>query len=56
MNLKLGKNMKDALNFVKKNKGWHSFNKKCRATVNAIKSLQRRGLVNVNEFNQYSLK
>lgn len=49
---KIGKNMKNALDFVNKYSGWHSFGKD-RKTVNAIKRLEKIGLVKVNEFSQF---
>jgi len=48
----MGKNMKHALNFAKKYPGWHTFAKD-RATVNAVHNLQRKGLIEINSFNQF---
>lgn len=52
--MKLGKNEKHAYEFVKKYPGWHGFDND-RTTKNAIKSLLRKGLIKVNEFNQFSI-
>ena len=32
--------------------GWHSYNVKCRCTVRAVRSLEKRGYLETNEFNQ----
>ena len=46
--MKLGKNMKHALDFIRKYNGWHTFTKD-QPTVEAIAALQRRGLVEVHK-------
>lgn len=38
--------------YVQYSNGWHSYDKTDRATVSAIKSLVKRGYLEVNEFNQ----
>lgn len=48
----IGKNMKHALKFVTKYKGWHTFTNN-RATKNAITRLKKLGLVKVNGYNQF---
>lgn len=50
----MGKNMKHALAFIKQVSGWHSFSND-RATKEAVKRLEVRGLVVVNQFNQFRL-
>lgn len=45
--MKIGKNMKHALEFASKYSGWHTF-KKDRATKNAILKLEKLKLVNIN--------
>jgi hypothetical protein len=49
----LGKNMRHALTFAQKHSGWHTYNVTQRATMSAINSLAKLGLVQVNEFNQF---
>lgn len=51
----MGKNMKHALNFATEYPGWHQWDKRCRATKDAIKRLTRRGLIEVNCYNQFRL-
>jgi len=54
--MRLGKNMRHALEFAKKYAGkWQGFASD-RATRNAIQSLQRQGLIEVNEFQQFRVK
>jgi hypothetical protein len=50
--MKIGKNMKHALEFSQKHKGWHTF-KNDRATKAAIEKLAKLKLVVINEFNQF---
>ena len=45
-------NILNTLAFYAKYEGWHSYDKNDRATVSAIKSLVKRGYLEVNEFNQ----
>jgi len=45
--MRLGKNMKHALGFISRCSGWHTFARD-RATVDAIKRLEKLGLVEVN--------
>ncbi len=52
----LGKNMEHALEFATRYRSWQTFNAKQRATREAIKRLEKRGLVEVNEFGQYRAK
>lgn len=40
------------LAFYVSNDGWHTYNVKCRSTVRAIKYLEARGYIEINEFNQ----
>lgn len=54
MKTRLGKNMKHALNFARLNAGWHCYGKG-RATVEAIRRLERAGLIKTNEFRQFRL-
>ncbi len=49
----LGPHMKHALEFARKYIGWHSFNKRCNSTTNAIKRLEKCKLVEVNNFFQF---
>jgi hypothetical protein len=37
------------LAFFVKCEGWHSFNPKCRATVRAVRSLAKRGFLEIAE-------
>lgn len=53
MNLRLGSNMKHALNFATSWQGWHTYSKHCKATQDAIRRLEARGLVETNEFNMF---
>lgn len=50
--MRLGKNEKEALNFALKYPGWHCY-RNDRSTKNAIKSLQKKGKVEINKFNQF---
>lgn len=52
----IGKNMRHALDFATKHPGWHDYNKKDRATVNAINSLEKLDLVQINFFRQFRVK
>lgn len=52
MKNKLGKNMKHALEFANKHKGWHSYAKD-RATVQAIQRLEKLGLIKTNIYRQF---
>jgi len=45
-------NILNTLTFYLRNPGWQSYNANCRATIRAISSLKRRGLVETNNFNQ----
>lgn len=51
-NLRLGSNMKHALDFATRWQGWHSFAKD-RATVQAVTKLKNLNIVEVNKFNQF---
>ncbi len=51
----LGKHMRHALTFATNNPGWHTFNIRCNSTVNAIRRLVNRGLVETNCVNQFRL-
>ena len=46
------KDMNNALEFAKRHNQWHSFASDKKTTI-AIKSLEKKGLVKVNEFNQF---
>ncbi len=46
------KNILSTLAFYASNPGLHSFSKTDRTTKKAIKSLEKRGFLKVNEFNQ----
>jgi len=48
----LGKNQSRIIHFLKKYPGWHSFSTD-DITVKVINSLIKRGLLIVNEFNQF---
>ena len=48
----MGKNMKHALDFATRFPGWHSFSGD-RATRESIARLASRGLVSVNQFQQF---
>jgi hypothetical protein len=51
--MRLGKRERRALTFIKKVNGWHSFDKTVKREV---RSLERKGLVEVNQFNQFRPK
>ena len=55
MNMKIGKNMRHALDFAHKNRGWHSYNTRDRATVNAIERLFYFRLIKKNRHNQFKI-
>jgi hypothetical protein len=40
------------LAFYAKYNGWQSFDKRCRSTRNAVKALEKRGFLEVNQFHQ----
>ena len=46
------KHMLNALAFYATYPGWHSFDTKDRATVLAVRSLERQGFLEVNNYNQ----
>ncbi len=46
------KNILAVLAFYVKLPGWHSFNSKNRATVRAVKSLEKLGYLELNKFSQ----
>lgn len=48
----MGKNMKQALGFAREYTGWCVYTSD-RATVSCIKALEKRGLVETNEFHQF---
>lgn len=50
----MGKNMRHALTFARKVNGWHTYASD-RPTVDAIKRLERRGLVITNQFHQFRI-
>lgn len=50
--MRIGKNMKDALGFAKKYPGWHTYGTG-RGTAEAIKCLERLGLIKTNKFRQF---
>jgi xylose isomerase len=50
--MKLGKNMKHALNFARTYPGWHTFAKD-RATLGALRRLESRRMIETNEFRQF---
>lgn len=53
-NLRLGCNMKHALEFATRWQGWHTYTKKDNGTTEkAIKSLEKHGLVETNRFNMF---
>ena len=49
----LGVNQRRALDFSAKYRGWHSFDTTDRGTKSAVLSLAKRGIVEVNRFNQF---
>lgn len=54
--MKLGKNEKDALDFITRCAGWHTYGKE-RATKRVISSLERKGLIEVSRSTrQFRLK
>lgn len=52
----MGKNVLAMLKFAIKHPGWQGYDKRDRATVNAVKILERDGLIEVNQFHQFRLK
>lgn len=52
----LGKLQSAAMKFYSANQGWHSFSNKCATTRRVIRSLENRGLLEVNEFFQARAK
>lgn len=46
------KNILPTLAFFVSYPEWHSYKRACRATKNAVKSLEKRGFLEVNEFGQ----
>ena len=53
--MKMGKNMEHALAFIRKYNGWHSYASD-RATVYAVWRLKERGLVEINQHQQFRAK
>jgi len=51
--MRLGKNMRKALEFAVNNPGCHAFNYKCRATRNAIKALSDKKLIITYQFKMF---
>ena len=51
----MGKNMRHALEFISKCAGWHTYDRRCQATVSAIKRLEYRGLVEMGPFFMFRL-
>lgn len=54
--IRLGKHMSHALAFCSKYEGWHCYAQKSYSTVQAIKRLEKHGLVETNTFFQFRLK
>jgi hypothetical protein len=54
MNTRIGKNMRNALNFARLNAGWYSYGQD-RATAEAIRRLARAGLIVINNYRQFRL-
>lgn len=52
--MKLGKHMQKAYDFIQKVNGWHGYAQD-KLTRQVIKRLQTRGLIEVNEFQQFRL-
>ena len=52
---RFGHHQKHVLEFAFNNPGWHTFHKD-RTTIQAINSLVKLGLVEVNEYGQFRLK
>ena len=49
----MGKNMRNALDFIRRVNGWHGYDKRDRAIVYAVNALARIGLVEINEYAQF---
>ena len=45
--------MKHALTFAKRYPGWHTWDTRCRATIGAIRRLEKRGLIETNKHGQF---
>ncbi len=48
--------MRHALAFAKRYPGWHSWDRYCRATKDALGRLERRELIETNNFKQFRFK
>ena len=53
--MNLGKNQRHALDFARRFPGWHTYDRRCRSTVSALRRLARRGLVKLSSFHQFTL-
>ena len=53
--MRLGKNMKHALNFAKRYPKWHSYAEYCRPTIDALNKLEKLGLIEINSFRQFRI-
>lgn len=51
----MGKHVLSMLKFAIKYPGWQGYDRRDRATVRAVRSLVRDGLIEVNEFYQFRL-
>ncbi len=52
-NIRLGCNMKHALDFANRCQSWQTFSISNHATREAIKRLEAKGLIKTNQFNQF---
>lgn len=53
--MRIGKNMKHALDFARRFVGWHTYAKD-RATIDAINKLRELGVITTNQFHQFKRK
>ena len=47
--------MRHALAFAMYYPGWHSWDKYCRTTKDALRRLEKRGLIEINNHKQFRL-
>lgn len=50
--MRLGRNEKHAIEFIRRVNGWHTYSGD-RATLDAVRSLARKGLVELNQYRQF---
>jgi repressor of nif and glnA expression len=53
--MRLGKNERKALEFAQRVNKWHGYDIRSTTDCMAIRSLERKGLVETNEYNQFRI-